>query len=109
MEPIMQTKTEKYWQALCEVNDPEFPISVVDMGLIYDIELSSPEAVKVTMTYTSTGCGCMQWIEGDIRNRLLQEKEISEVIINVIWDPPWTTNNMTDKGKMILKNWGVSS
>ena len=105
----MQPETEPYWQALREVNDPEFPISVVDMGLIYDIQLQSTEVVKVTMTYTSTGCGCMQWIEGDIRNRLLQEKGISDVIINVTWDPPWTTNNLTDKGKMTLKNWGVSS
>lgn len=58
--------TMKYWDALKEVMDPEFPISVVDMGLIYEITKKNQQ-LEVVMTYTSTGCACMQWIESDIR------------------------------------------
>ncbi|MBI0577522.1 metal-sulfur cluster assembly factor [Neobacillus cucumis] len=105
----MQTmETEKYWDALTEVMDPEFPISVVDMGLIYGITKVDEGKLAVRMTYTSTGCGCMQWIENDIKERLLQE-DIAEVEIEVVWSPPWTVNNLTEKGRAKLKTWGVSS
>ncbi|MFD0829906.1 metal-sulfur cluster assembly factor [Neobacillus sp. M.A.Huq-85] len=106
----MQTmETEKYWDALTEVMDPEFPISVVDMGLIYGITKVDEGKLAVRMTYTSTGCGCMQWIENDIKERLLQEEDIAEVEIEVVWSPPWTVNNLTEKGRAKLKTWGVSS
>lgn len=106
---MMQTmETEKYWDALTEVMDPEFPISVVDMGLIYGITKVDEGKLAVRMTYTSTGCGCMQWIENDIKERLLQE-DIAEVEIEVVWSPPWTVNNLTEKGRAKLKTWGVSS
>jgi metal-sulfur cluster biosynthetic enzyme len=100
--------TEKYWNALKEVSDPEFPISVVDMGLIYGIE-KHENKLEVRMTYTSTGCACMEWIESDIKERLLKEEEIDEVDIQVVWDPPWTTKNLSEEGKKKLKYWGVSS
>ncbi|MBT2729006.1 metal-sulfur cluster assembly factor [Bacillus sp. ISL-75] len=106
----MQTvETEKYWNALTEVMDPEFPISVVDMGLIYEIAKVEDRKLEVKMTYTSTGCGCMQWIESDIKERLLKEEDIETVDIEVVWSPPWTVNNMSDKGKEKLRTWGVSS
>lgn len=105
---IMKTPTEKYWNALKEVMDPEFPISVVDMGLIYEITKNERD-LEVRMTYTSTGCACMQWIESDIIGRLLKEEEIDNVEIQVVWDPPWTTKNLSEEGKLKLKHWGVSS
>lgn len=105
---MKEAPTKKYWDALKEVMDPEFPISVVDMGLIYEITKTNNH-LEVRMTYTSTGCACMQWIESDITERLLKEEEITEVDINVVWDPPWTVKNLTEEGKKILKNMGVSS
>ncbi|MET3318832.1 UNVERIFIED_ORG: metal-sulfur cluster biosynthetic enzyme [Peribacillus simplex] len=94
--------------ALQDVTDPEFPISIVDMGLIYGVEKQENKAL-VTMTYTSTGCGCMQWIESDIKNRLLQEENINTVEVEVVWSPAWTVDQMSEAGKQKLKNWGVSS
>ncbi len=100
--------TQKYWNVLKEVNDPEFPISVVDLGLIYDIT-KNDNKLEVQMTYTSTGCGCMEWMENDIRNRLLEEEEIANVDIKVVWEPAWTVQMLTEEGKKKLKHWGVSS
>jgi metal-sulfur cluster biosynthetic enzyme len=106
---MIEIATEKYWSALKEVMDPEFPISVVDMGLIYGITKVEEGKVQVRMTYTSTGCGCMEWIESDIKSRLLKEDDITDVDIQVVWDPPWTVNNLSAEGKKQLKTWGVSS
>ncbi|MED1439323.1 metal-sulfur cluster assembly factor [Aeribacillus composti] len=100
--------TKKYWEALKEVMDPEFPISVVDMGLIYDIQMNDGK-VHVTMTYTAVSCACMEWIESDIKNRLLAEEEVKEVHINVVWDPPWTVDRLSPEGREKLKYWGVSA
>ncbi|MEH7225498.1 metal-sulfur cluster assembly factor [Bacillus sp. JJ1566] len=110
MSGIIQNEqaTTKYWDALKEVMDPEFPISVVDMGLIYNITQTGSD-LEVEMTYTSTGCACMQWIENDIKERLLKEAEVEDVKIQVVWDPPWTTANLSEAGKNKLKHWGVSS
>ena len=99
---------KKYWDALKEVMDPEFPISVVDMGLIYDIQQDGG-TIDVTMTYTSVACACMEWIEGDIKERLLQEPGVEAVNIHVVWDPPWTVERLTKEGREKLKYWGVSS
>lgn len=105
---VQDTDTKKYWDALREVNDPEFPISVVDMGLIYEINKNGSE-LEVVMTFTSTGCGCMEWMEMDIKERLLQEEEITDVKIKVVWDPPWTADRLSEEGRKKLKYWGVSS
>ncbi|ARK29748.1 metal-sulfur cluster assembly factor [Halalkalibacter krulwichiae] len=109
---MQETKTkreERFWKALTEVMDPEFPISVVDMGLIYEIKEQPCEKVDIKMTYTASSCACMEWIESDIRERLLQEEDVKEVNINVVWVPAWTVDRLSDKAKEQLKHWGVSS
>lgn len=98
----------RFWKALKEVIDPEFPISVVDMGLIYDIK-ANEGIVHITMTYTAASCACMEWIEGDIEKRLLEEADVQEVKINVVWDPPWTVERLSEEGRQKLKHWGVSA
>ncbi|RBW70104.1 metal-sulfur cluster assembly factor [Bacillus taeanensis] len=106
-EPVYHIE-EHYWNILKDVSDPEFPISVVDMGLIYGIK-EKGGVVDVTMTYTTTACACMAWIESDIKNRLLQEDNVNDVNITVVWDPPWTVDRMTEEGRQKMKRWGVSS
>ncbi|OLN21276.1 benzoyl-CoA oxygenase [Domibacillus antri] len=99
---------QKYWDALKEVMDPEFPISVVDMGLIYDIK-EQADTIQVTMTFTAVGCACTEWIKGDIEKRLLEERNVHAVDIHVVWDPPWTVDRMTEEGRQKMRTWGVSS
>ena len=106
LEATATPETQKYWDALKEVNDPEFPISVVDMGLIYNIEKEGSK-INVNMTFTSTGCGCMVWMQDDVEERLLQEDGIDEVEINVVWEPAWTVEMLTEAGREQLRKWGV--
>jgi metal-sulfur cluster biosynthetic enzyme len=100
--------TEYLWQALKEVQDPEFPISLVDLGLIYDVRKDAG-VVEVDLTFTATACPCMEFIRSDIRERLLQEADISEVRINEVWDPPWTRERMTEEGRAALRRAGVAA
>lgn len=108
MSQTTTSKVTKYWEALSEVMDPEFPISVVDMGLIYDIK-EQDGIVDVDMTFTASSCGCMQFIESDVENRLLEEENVKEVIIKIVWEPAWTVDCLSDKAREQLKHWGVST
>lgn len=108
MEAVSNPKESICWEALTEVMDPEFPVSVVDMGLIYDIK-EKDGIVDITMTYTASSCACMEWIETDICDRLLQEDFVNQVNIHVVWDPVWTVDRLSEKAKEKLKYWGVSA
>jgi metal-sulfur cluster biosynthetic enzyme len=105
---VVRSGTERYWRTLKDVLDPELPISVVDMGLIYDMEPEGSELV-VTMTFTATACPCMSLMQMDIRDRLLQEPEVTDVRIVIVWDPPWTRAMLTDEGKTQLRRYGVAA
>jgi len=94
------------WTCLREVLDPEIPISLVDLGLIYDLEITAGTAV-VSLTYTATACPCMAFIREDLTDRLLMESWIDRVSIEEVWDPPWTTDLITPEGRAQLKKLGV--
>ena len=96
------------WQALEEIEDPEYPVSVVDMGLIYGLWLDGRSA-HVHLSFTSMGCPCMEFIIGDIRERLLQEEAVDVVALEIVWDPPWTRQRLTEKGLEKLKAWGITA
>ena len=100
--------TDNIWAALGEVMDPELPISLVDLGLIYDVRRSEG-VVEIDLTFTATACPCMDFIHEDIRERLLREEDIDEVKINQVWDPPWTVERISEAGKKILKQSGVAA
>jgi len=96
------------WAALREVNDPEFPISVVDLGLVYGIRRAGSR-VEVDLTFTATACPCMDFIREDVRDRLLKEPGVEDVEIRVVWDPPWTVERMTEEGRAALRRLGVAA
>lgn len=98
---------EAAWRALHEVADPEFPISLPDLGLVYEVEAVG-SVVRVTISFTASACPCVEFIKWDIRERLLEEAGIEEVIIEVTWDPPWTTSRITERGRHALRRAGVS-
>ncbi len=96
------------WDALRDVMDPELPISVVDMGLIVDLK-QQDGIVDLKLTYTAMGCPAMDFIQDDIRDRLLKEDGVKQVNIEVVWDPVWTKNRLSEDGIDIMRTWGVSA
>jgi metal-sulfur cluster biosynthetic enzyme len=102
-----EERVARLWAALAEVEDPEFPMSIVDMGLVIEVSQIGQTA-QVKMTFTSMGCPCMDMIMEDIRTRLLQEPEIEQVAIQVVWAPVWTKSRLSERGKEIMWLNGVS-
>lgn len=96
------------WKALAEVRDPEFPLSIVDLGLVYGVKVEG-EAVAVTMTLTSMGCPCHQWIVEDVEERLRRVPGVGTVSVEVVWHPPWTRSRITPAGRRALAGWGVEA
>jgi metal-sulfur cluster biosynthetic enzyme len=98
----------RLWRALQDVEDPEIPISVVGMGLIVSLAYRDDErAVDLELTFTSMGCPAMDFIEDDIRARLLAEPDVEEVRIEVVWDPVWTRSRIREDARATMRSLGI--
>lgn len=93
-------------EALLRVSDPEYPMSIVDLGLIYDVRLVDRVA-HVEMTFTSIGCPAMEMIVEDIHAEVGPIPGIDRVEVEVVWGPPWTKDNITPRGRRALVACGV--
>ena len=108
MEETPEDLDAALWACLDEVLDPEIPISLVDLGLIYGASMEGGQAT-LRLTFTATACPCMDFIREDITDRLEQEHWISSVEIEEVWDPPWSRALITDRGRSQLKEMGMGA
>jgi metal-sulfur cluster biosynthetic enzyme len=92
--------------ALREVLDPEYPVSVVDLGLVRGVEIRG-SAVRVDVAYCSLGCPCIALIEDDIRERLLELEGVEDVEVREVFDH-WTRRDISTRGLKILRTSGVA-
>jgi len=97
----------RVWAALRDVQDPEMPVNLVDLGLIYGVETLEGH-VRVRLTFTAMGCPATEMIMDDIRERLLREPGVASVDLDVVWDPPWSAARLTGTGREALLAWGLS-
>ena len=98
---------DQLWAALAEVQDPEMPVNLVDLGVIYGIN-EVEGVVEVDLTFTAMGCPASEFILEDVRERLMREEGVRDVRINVVWDPPWTVARLTEAGRDALESWGLA-
>ena len=96
----MATKDQVY-EALHACYDPEIPVNIVDLGLIYDVEINE-DKVNVKMTLTSPGCGMGAMIASDAQQKILQIPGVSEAKVDLVWDPPWDPSKISDEAKQKL-------
>ena len=97
-----QTLTpEEVYEALRDVYDPEIPVNVVDLGLIYGVEVDQGN-VDVTMTLTFAGCGMGPYIAQQAEWRIAELDAVEDVNVELTFDPPWTPDLITDEGKKLL-------
>jgi metal-sulfur cluster biosynthetic enzyme len=96
----------RLWTALQEVEDPEIPISVVGMGLIVSLAYTD-RAVDLQLTFTAMGCPAMDFIQDDIRERLLAEPDVDEVRIEIVWDPVWTRARIREDARATMRSLGI--
>lgn len=99
------TLQEAVWDQLKTVFDPEIPVNVVDLGLIYDCQVSANDgktSVLVKMTLTAPGCGMGPTIAADAKNKILALEGIDDAEVELVWDPPWNQSMISEAGKMKL-------
>ena len=89
------------WDTLRTVHDPEIPVSIVDLGLIYDVRIEN-SAVHVTMTLTAAGCGMGPVLVRDVEARLKRVPFVEKVSVNLVFDPPWSRDLMSEEAQLEL-------
>lgn len=105
--PMTQEQLEKQvWDSLKTCYDPEIPVNIVDLGLIYDCHLTSigenNYKADVKMTLTAPGCGMGPVLAQDVQNKLISLEPIDEANVELVWDPPWNQSMMTEAAKLQL-------
>ena len=99
------TLEEQVWHQMKQVFDPEIPVDIVNLGLVYDCKLSEVDEgtdVDVKMTLTAPGCGMGPVIAADAQARIMSLSEINEARVELVWDPPWNQDMISEEGKMKL-------
>ncbi|OIZ95123.1 FeS assembly SUF system protein [Candidatus Rickettsiella isopodorum] len=89
-------------EALKGVYDPEIPVNIYDLGLIYHIFIDPQGLVKIEMTLTSPGCPVAQTFPGIVENVINNVTDVNETQVELVWDPPWTSENMSEAAKLQL-------
>lgn len=100
-QPAAQVSEQAVWDQLRNCYDPEIPLNVVDLGLIYDVIITGP-TVDVKMTLTAPGCHMGGQIAADIQSKLLALDEIEEANVELVWDPPWHQSMISADGRKKL-------
>jgi probable FeS assembly SUF system protein SufT len=97
---------EKVWEQLRTVFDPEIPVNVVELGLIYRCEsIPLPDGsyrVEIDMSMTAPGCGMADVIQEDVRRKVRSAPGVREVNVRIVWDPPWDASRMSDAARLQL-------
>lgn len=92
---------EEAYEVLRTCYDPEIPVNIVDLGLVYDVSIHD-EAVNVKMTLTAPGCGMGGMISMDAEEKLLELPGVKEARVELVWDPPWNPSMISPEGRKIL-------
>lgn len=99
---------EQVLEALKVVKDPEIPVNVVDLGLIYDVEVLDSGLIEITMTLTSVGCPVQDLIRSDAELAVGRLDGVNEVNVEFVWTPPWGPDKMTEDGKRQMRMFGFN-
>ncbi|MBI4529785.1 MAG: DUF59 domain-containing protein [Deltaproteobacteria bacterium] len=96
----MVTK-EQVYESLQDCYDPEIPVNIVDLGLIYDVQVNDGK-VAVKMTLTAPGCGMGSFIASQARQKILDLPDVTDADVELVWDPPWDPSRMSEEARQKL-------
>ncbi len=100
-QKTVQTTEDQVYEALRECYDPEIPVNIVELGLIYDVKIID-DWVGVKMTLTSPGCGMSGMISQTVRNRLMKLPGVKDADVRVVWQPTWSPSMMSESARKKL-------
>ena len=102
MEKDLQIIGEKVVAALCEIYDPEIPVNIYELGLIYDVQVSENNDVKILMTFTAPNCPVAESLPIQIKEKIEELNCVNAATIEITWDPKWTKEMMSEEAKLEL-------
>ena len=92
----------KIIEVVKKIYDPEIPVNIYELGLIYKIEVDEKNKVNVDMTLTSPNCPVAESLPNEVKNNIMNLDEVSNVELNLVWDPPWSKDKMSEAAKLEL-------
>ncbi|CUU11028.1 MAG: iron-sulfur cluster assembly protein [Fimbriimonadales bacterium] len=100
------TLREQVWEILHDVYDPEIPLNIADLGLIYDLQVSDQGEVYILMTLTAPGCPVGDMIADEIRDRVMSLPGVQDVQVEFTFDPLWSPERISEEGREALRAFG---
>ena len=98
----MSELKEKIVSEIKKIYDPEIPVNIYELGLIYKIEIKETKKVSIDMTLTSPNCPVAESLPKMVKDNILKLEGVSDVDLNLVWDPPWTKDKMSEAAKLEL-------
>ena len=96
------TLKEKIIEEIRKIYDPELPVNIYELGLIYDIKIENNNVAKVIMTLTTPNCPVAESLPKEVKDSIMQVEGIKKVDLDLVWDPPWNKDMMSDAAKLEL-------
>ena len=93
---------EKIIKEIKKIYDPEIPVNIYELGLIYDIKVEKDNNVKVKMTLTTPNCPVAESLPKEVKDSIMQIKEVNDVDLDLVWDPPWDKSMMSEAARLEL-------
>ncbi len=97
----MQLK-DKIIQEIKKIYDPEIPVNIYELGLIYEIKIENENSVKVKMTLTTPNCPVAESLPKEVKDSIMELPEVNDVDLQLVWDPPWEKSMMSEAAKLEL-------
>ena len=97
----LQAIGEKVVERICQIYDPEIPVNIYELGLIYDIKIKDKD-VQVKMTLTTPNCPVAESLPKEVKDSIMELKEVNKVDLDLVWDPPWDKSMMSEAAKLEL-------
>ena len=99
----MSDTKEKIINEIKKIYDPEIPVNIYELGLIYKIEIENEKKVNIEMTLTSPNCPVAESLPNQVKENIMKVEGVSEVDLNLVWEPPWTKDKMSEAAKLELE------
>ena len=93
---------DKIISEIKKIYDPEIPVNIYELGLIYDINVDKDNNIKIDMTLTSPNCPVAESLPNEVKNSVKEIKEVNDVDLNLVWEPPWDKSMMSESAKLEL-------
>ena len=108
MSKLMETPLDKtalqakIIDALKLIFDPEIPVNIYDLGLIYEVNIDDEANADIKMTLTSPGCPVAQSMPLDVKDKAMEVEGVNDVTVELVWEPPWTMDNLSEEARLML-------